>query len=153
MGPGLAAGKLSIRSFRTSASSHFFPFIRHQPGVPAIPCSTYSHSIVPGGFDAFRTQKLPDRMTLVCGVVETTHNYVEHPLVIAERLERAVPVRTMATSHVPDRLHGIRSTTRRSARRAGRDALGRGRPCVSRCISTKGPPKVEEYVPTILRAS
>jgi 5-methyltetrahydropteroyltriglutamate--homocysteine methyltransferase len=28
-------------------------------------------------------------MTLVCGVVET-HNYVEHPLVIAERLERAV---------------------------------------------------------------
>jgi hypothetical protein len=23
-------------------------------------------------------------MTLVCGVVETTHNYVEHPLVIAE---------------------------------------------------------------------
>jgi 5-methyltetrahydropteroyltriglutamate--homocysteine methyltransferase len=36
------------------------------------------------------TQKLPDRMTLVCGVVETTHNYVEHPQVIAERLERAV---------------------------------------------------------------
>ena len=30
-------------------------------------------------------------MTLVCGVVETTHNDVEHPLVIAERLERAVP--------------------------------------------------------------
>jgi hypothetical protein len=29
-------------------------------------------------------------MTLVCGVVETTHNYVEHPQVIAERLERAV---------------------------------------------------------------
>ena len=40
--------------------------------------------------DAFRTQTLPDRMTLVCGVVETTHNYVEHPEVIAERLERAV---------------------------------------------------------------
>ena len=58
--------------------------------MPAIPCSTYSHSIVPGGFDAFRTQKLLDRMTLVCGVVETTHNYVKHPLVIAERLERAV---------------------------------------------------------------
>jgi hypothetical protein len=29
-------------------------------------------------------------MTLVCDVVETTHNYVEHPQVIAERLERAV---------------------------------------------------------------
>ena len=45
----------------------------------------HSHEV-----DAFRTQKLPDRMTLVCGVVESTHNYVEHPEVIAERLERAV---------------------------------------------------------------
>jgi 5-methyltetrahydropteroyltriglutamate--homocysteine methyltransferase len=45
----------------------------------------HSHEV-----DAFRTQKLPDRMTLVCGVIETTHNYVEHPQVIAERLERAV---------------------------------------------------------------
>jgi 5-methyltetrahydropteroyltriglutamate--homocysteine methyltransferase len=44
----------------------------------------HSHEV-----DAFRTQKLPERMTLVCGVVETTHNYVEHPQVIAERLERA----------------------------------------------------------------
>jgi 5-methyltetrahydropteroyltriglutamate--homocysteine methyltransferase len=47
--------------------------------------SRHSHEI-----DAFRTQKLPDRMTLVCGVIETTHNYVEHPMVVAERLERAV---------------------------------------------------------------
>src|SRR5262249_21737240 len=47
--------------------------------------SRHSHEI-----DSFRTQKLPDRMTLVCGVVESTHNYVEHPQVIAERLERAV---------------------------------------------------------------
>ena len=45
----------------------------------------HSHEV-----DAFKTQKLPDRMTLVCGVVETTHNYVEHPMVIAEQLERAV---------------------------------------------------------------
>ncbi|MFZ5783717.1 MAG: methionine synthase [Pseudomonadota bacterium] len=45
----------------------------------------HSHEV-----DAFRTQKLPDHMALVCGVVETTHNYVEHPEVIAERLERAV---------------------------------------------------------------
>jgi 5-methyltetrahydropteroyltriglutamate--homocysteine methyltransferase len=29
-------------------------------------------------------------MTLVCGMVETTHNDVEYPLVIAERLVRAV---------------------------------------------------------------
>lgn len=39
--------------------------------------------------DAFKTQKLPDHMALVCGVIETTHNYVEHPLLVAERLERA----------------------------------------------------------------
>jgi 5-methyltetrahydropteroyltriglutamate--homocysteine methyltransferase len=45
----------------------------------------HSHEV-----DAFRSQKLPDHMTLVCGVVESTHNYVEHPEVIAERLERAV---------------------------------------------------------------
>ncbi len=45
----------------------------------------HSHEV-----DAFRTQRLPDRMVLVCGVIETTHNYVEHPQVIAERLERAV---------------------------------------------------------------
>jgi 5-methyltetrahydropteroyltriglutamate--homocysteine methyltransferase len=38
----------------------------------------HSHEV-----DALRTQKLPDRMSLVCGVVETTHNYVEHPQVIA----------------------------------------------------------------------
>lgn len=47
--------------------------------------SRHSHEV-----DAFRTQKLPDHMALVCGVIETTHNYVEHPLVVAERLERAV---------------------------------------------------------------
>jgi 5-methyltetrahydropteroyltriglutamate--homocysteine methyltransferase len=45
----------------------------------------HSHEI-----DAFKAQKLPDLMSLVCGVIETTHNYVEHPEVIAERLERAV---------------------------------------------------------------
>jgi hypothetical protein len=29
-------------------------------------------------------------LTPVCGMAETTHNYVEHPQLIAERLERAV---------------------------------------------------------------
>ncbi len=45
----------------------------------------HSHEI-----DTFSTHKLPDGMILVCGVIETTHNYVEHPMVVAERLERAV---------------------------------------------------------------
>lgn len=31
---------------------------------------------------------LPDSMGVVAGVVETTHNYIEHPEVVADRLER-----------------------------------------------------------------
>ncbi len=56
----------------------------------------HSHEI-----EAFRTQPLPDDMVLVVGAVETTNNYVEHPMVVAERLERAAkavgdPTRIMA---------------------------------------------------------
>jgi 5-methyltetrahydropteroyltriglutamate--homocysteine methyltransferase len=40
--------------------------------------------------EALRTQPLPDHMVLVPGVIETTNNYVEHPLLVAERIERAV---------------------------------------------------------------
>ena len=32
---------------------------------------------------------LPDHMALVAGVIDTTNNYVEHPEVVADRLERA----------------------------------------------------------------
>ena len=46
--------------------------------------SRHSHEI-----ESFRTQPLPDHMSLVVGVVETTNNYVEHPMVVAERLVRA----------------------------------------------------------------
>jgi 5-methyltetrahydropteroyltriglutamate--homocysteine methyltransferase len=44
----------------------------------------HSHEI-----EAFRSQPLPDHMSLTVGVVETTNNYVEHPKVVAERLVRA----------------------------------------------------------------
>ncbi|MDE0810555.1 MAG: methionine synthase [Alphaproteobacteria bacterium] len=44
----------------------------------------HSHEI-----EAFQTQPLPDHMSLVVGSVETTNNYVEHPMVVAERLVRA----------------------------------------------------------------
>ena len=44
----------------------------------------HSHEI-----EAFRRLKLPDRMSLCVGVIETTNNYVEHPQVVAERLVRA----------------------------------------------------------------
>jgi 5-methyltetrahydropteroyltriglutamate--homocysteine methyltransferase len=36
----------------------------------------------------FRRHPLPDEMVLVAGVIDTTSNYVEHPEVVAERLER-----------------------------------------------------------------
>lgn len=40
--------------------------------------------------DAFRKNPLPDHMILIPGVIDTVTNYVEHPEVVAERLERAV---------------------------------------------------------------
>jgi 5-methyltetrahydropteroyltriglutamate--homocysteine methyltransferase len=49
----------------------------------------------------FRSTPLPREMTLIAGVVDTTTNYIEHPEVVAERLERAAeaigdPHRVMA---------------------------------------------------------
>ena len=40
--------------------------------------------------ETFRDHPLPDHMVLMPGVIETVTNYVEHPLLVAERLERAV---------------------------------------------------------------
>lgn len=40
--------------------------------------------------EAFRKFPLPDHMLLIPGVIDTVTNYVEHPEVVAERLERAV---------------------------------------------------------------
>lgn len=39
-------------------------------------------------YHVFERQPLPEGVSLIAGVVETTHNYVEHPEVIAERIER-----------------------------------------------------------------
>lgn len=47
--------------------------------------SRHQHEI-----EAFRKIPLPDGMILIPGVIETTNNYVEHPMVVAERLCRAV---------------------------------------------------------------
>jgi 5-methyltetrahydropteroyltriglutamate--homocysteine methyltransferase len=38
----------------------------------------------------FAERPLPDGMSLVAGVIDTTSNYVEHPEVVADRIERAV---------------------------------------------------------------
>jgi len=37
-----------------------------------------------------RKLPLPDRVALIAGVIDTTTNYVEHPEVVAERIEKAV---------------------------------------------------------------
>jgi 5-methyltetrahydropteroyltriglutamate--homocysteine methyltransferase len=37
----------------------------------------------------FEDRPLPDAMSLVAGVIDTTSNYVEHPEVVADRIERA----------------------------------------------------------------
>jgi 5-methyltetrahydropteroyltriglutamate--homocysteine methyltransferase len=49
----------------------------------------------------FRRHPLPDSMLLVAGVIDTTTNYVEHPEVVAERIERVAsavgdPTRVLA---------------------------------------------------------
>ena len=40
--------------------------------------------------NALQGTPLPDSMILIPGVIETTNNYVEHPELVAERIERAV---------------------------------------------------------------
>src|SRR5205814_1690446 len=39
-------------------------------------------------YKSFARNPLPDGMSLVAGVIDTTNNYVEHPEVVADRLER-----------------------------------------------------------------
>jgi 5-methyltetrahydropteroyltriglutamate--homocysteine methyltransferase len=43
-------------------------------------------------YTALKQHKLPDHMLLIPGVVETTSNFVEHPEVVARRIEEAVSV-------------------------------------------------------------
>jgi 5-methyltetrahydropteroyltriglutamate--homocysteine methyltransferase len=52
-------------------------------------------------YKCFGRHPLPDGMSLVAGVIDTTNNYVEHPEVVADRLERVAsavgdPLRIMA---------------------------------------------------------
>lgn len=43
-------------------------------------------------YEAIRANPLPSHMLLIPGVLDTTTNFVEHPLVVARRLEEAVSV-------------------------------------------------------------
>jgi len=52
-------------------------------------------------YKCFARRPLPDGMKLVAGVIDSTTNYVEHPEVVADRLERVAtavgdPTRIMA---------------------------------------------------------
>ena len=52
-------------------------------------------------YHCFERRRLPDHMKLIVGVIDTTTNYVEHPLAVADRLELAAralgdPTRIMA---------------------------------------------------------
>jgi 5-methyltetrahydropteroyltriglutamate--homocysteine methyltransferase len=39
-------------------------------------------------YACFEHEALPERMNLIAGVIDTTSNYVEHPEVVADRIER-----------------------------------------------------------------
>ncbi len=69
-------------------SPDILPLI-YEAHVGAI-CLPYANPRHQHEIDAFRTATLPNDVTLVPGVIETTNNYVEHPRVVAERIGRAV---------------------------------------------------------------
>jgi 5-methyltetrahydropteroyltriglutamate--homocysteine methyltransferase len=60
----------------------------YQARVGAI-CLPFANPRHQHEIEALRTQPLPDGMVLIPGVIETTNNYVEHPMVVAERVCRA----------------------------------------------------------------
>lgn len=52
-------------------------------------CLPFANSRHAHEIELLRTIRLPDTMVLVPGVIESTHHYVEHPEVVAERIIRA----------------------------------------------------------------
>ena len=64
-------------------------FLREQPGVEhvylVLPFANPRHA---HEFRVFEDQPLPDHMGLIAGVIDTTTNFVEHPEVVADRLQR-----------------------------------------------------------------
>ena len=91
----------------------------------------------------FERRPLPDDMALVAGVIDTTSNYVEHPEVVADRIERAARGgRRPAPDH---RRHRLRLRHHRRDRRRGPEpgvgeaagAAGRRRPGVGDRASSR----------------
>ena len=65
----------------------------------------------------FERRPLPDGMALVAGVIDTTSNYVEHPEVVADRIERAARGGRRSPPH--HRRHRLRLRHDRRHRRRG----------------------------------
>jgi 5-methyltetrahydropteroyltriglutamate--homocysteine methyltransferase len=61
--------------------------LKAKVGALALPFANPRHS---HEVDLLKSMPLPPEMALVVGVIESTSNYVEHPEVVAERLERAI---------------------------------------------------------------
>ncbi len=59
--------------------------LRAKPAQIAIEAATPGHQ---HDWHVFKTIKLPDDKVLLPGVIETTNNYIEHPEVVADRIER-----------------------------------------------------------------
>ena len=65
----------------------------------------------------FRDTPIPDDKILIPGVLATTTNYIEHPLLVAERIERYARHRRTRAGHCRNRLR-IRNLRRLRAGRA-----------------------------------
>jgi len=59
--------------------------LRAKPAQIAIEAATPGHQ---HNWRVFESNKLPDDKVLLPGVIDTTNNYVEHPQVVADRIER-----------------------------------------------------------------
>ena len=58
-------------------------------GALSIPLANPRHQ---HEYEVFRKFPLPDKFILIPGIIDPTTNFVEHPEVVAERIERAVTV-------------------------------------------------------------
>jgi 5-methyltetrahydropteroyltriglutamate--homocysteine methyltransferase len=66
--------------------AEILPLLYHaRVGALVLPLANPRHA---HEYHLFEQAPLPDEMSLVAGVIDTTTNYVEHPEVVAERLER-----------------------------------------------------------------
>ena len=107
----------------------------------------------------FERRPLPDGMALVAGVIDTTSNYVEHPEVVAERIERAAaavgdPRRIIAGTDCGfDTTAGIGDVAPEPRVGEAARAAGRGRPGVGAPVLTARLSRRRTACPSLARSS